>query len=659
MDGSEKKTRLLLVTATLLLIGAIIFVALLTERRTGQGKASGPAAAETAAAMPGETGPAPGHTAEGMAVEIGEAPGHMPEGSASETGEAASRTAEAKASETGKAAAHTAEASAAETDEGTDAEKTLPVIYVTSEETDAAGRPVIPPPEGGPRFSPHSVDSTEPSRLIASSGIELNGTRIKDDADYTPWYAFRFGKGESYHDLPGVITFRGNNWRDDPAFGTADITENVIEPVWKKGTGTLTYNGKLWTGSGWTGQPLIMKWPRGVKQHMNMYDAAKENDDLVEVICACMDGYVYFLDLMTGEPTRDPLKLGFTFKGAGALDPRGYPVLYVGAGYDSERGKARVFIVNLLDMSVMYTFGNQDPFSLRGSLSYFDASPLVDAASDTLIYPGENGILYLIQLNTQYDPAAGTLSIAPGNIAKWHYNGQRTNRNSYWVGMEDSPVIYGHHLFITDNGGNLMCLDLQTLKLVWAQDILDDSNSTPVLSEEDGKLYLYVSTSFHLGWRSSGTAAVPVWKIDAETGEIVWQHDYECSSASGVSGGVQSTIANGKHDLAGYIYVTVSKTGGAGNGVLACLDKKTGETVWEHKAPYAWSSPVCVYNEDGSGRVFYAVSSGKMYLLDGLTGEQLDKLEIPDGSIEASPAVYEDRVVIGTRGQSIRGLRLK
>ena len=94
-------------------------------------------------------------------------------------------------------------------------------------------------------------------------------------------------------------------------------------------------------------------------------------------------------------------------------------------------------------------------------------------------------------------------------------------------------------------------------------------------------------------------------------------------------------------------------------GVLACLDKKTGETVWEHKAPYAWSSPVCVYNEDGSGRVFYAVSSGKMYLLDGLTGEQLDKLEIPDGSIEASPAVYEDRVVIGTRGQSIRGLRLK
>lgn len=627
MDGSEKKTRLLLVVTALLLTGAIIFVALLTERRTGGQEASGQAAEQTAAA--------------------------------DASGQEAAETTAADASGTGAAETAGTPASGEVVVGAGPGEAEHAVIYVTSEETDAAGRPVAEPPKDGPKFSPHCVDSTEPSRLIASSGIEFNGTRIKDDADFTPWYSFRFGKGEDYHNLPGVITFRGNNWRDAPSFGTASITENTIEPVWKKGTGTLTYNGKLWTGSGWTGQPLLMKWPRDVKQHMNMYDAAKENDDLVEVIYACMDGYVYFLDLMTGEATRDPLKLGFTFKGAGALDPRGYPILYVGAGYDSERGKARVFIINLLDLSVMYTFGNQDPFSLRGSLSYFDSSPLVDASSDTLIYPGENGILYLIQLNTQYDPVSGTLSIDPGNIAKWHYNGQRTNRNSYWVGMEDSPVIYGHHLFITDNGGILMCLDLQTLKPVWAQDILDDSNSTPVLSEEDGKLYLYVSTSFHLGWRSSGTAAVPVWKIDAETGEIIWQHDYECSSASGVSGGVQSTIANGKNALSDYIYVTVSKTGGAGNGVLACLDKKTGETVWEHKAPYAWSSPACVYNEDGSGRVFYAVSSGKMYLLDGLTGEQLDKLEIPDGSIEASPAVYEDRVVIGTRGQSIRGLRLK
>ena len=311
-----------------------------------------------------------------------------------------------------------------------------------------------------------------------------------------------------------------------------------------------------------------------------MYDWAKEKDDLVEVIYACMDGYVYFLDLETGEATRDPLYLGFTFKGAGALDPRGYPIMYVGAGYDSNEGTARVFVVNLLDCSVMYTFGNNDEFSLRGNLSYFDSSALVDAATDTLIYPGENGILYLIKLNTSYAPEAGTLSINPDHIVKWRYYGTRTSVGSYWLGMEDSAAIYDGYLFIADNGGNLMCLDLNTLQLVWVQDILDDSNSTPVLSVEDGHLYLYVSTSFRLGWRSSTTAEVPVWKIDAETGEIIWQTSYDCSSEDSVSGGVQSTIAVGKEELSDNIYVTVARTGGQAQGVLACIDKNTGKVNW-------------------------------------------------------------------------------
>ena len=62
----------------------------------------------------------------------------------------------------------------------------------------------------------------------------------------------------------------------------------------------------------------------------------------------------------------------------------------------------------------MYTFGNNDGYSMRGALSYFDSSALVDEETDTLIYPGENGILYLIKLNTQYDEEAGTLSIMTG-----------------------------------------------------------------------------------------------------------------------------------------------------------------------------------------------------------------------------------------------------
>ena len=508
-------------------------------------------------------------------------------------------------------------------------------------------------------FQPHAVKSTKPSKYMKMTQINVNGKTLSNNKKYRAKQEISFEQGSEYTAANGIVTFRGNNFRDNPVWGTADFAENKLKSDWTYQTGKLTSQGKTWTGSGWTGQPLVVKWPRATKQVMNMHSWAKEDDSLVEVIYACLDGHIYFLDMKTGRQTRDTLDIGYTFKGAGALDPRGYPIMYVGSGYNSSKGKSRVFVISLIDGNVLYTFGDSDPFSLRGSLSFFDSSALVDAETDTLIYPGENGILYLIHLGTNYDEAQGTLSINPDRIVKWHYQGLRTSASKYWMGMEDSAVIYKGYLYIQDNGGHFMCLDLNTLQLVWVQDCLDDSNGSPVMSIEDGKAYLYASTSFHLGWRSSSTAPIPIWKIDAETGEIIWKTEYTCRSVTEVSGGVQSTIALGKNNLADNIYVTVSRTGGLANGVLACLDKKTGKVNWEHKAAYAWSSPICVYNQNGDGKVIYATSAGKMYLLEGKTGEVQDELQVSGSCIEASPVVYDNRLVIGTRGCQICGIRIR
>lgn len=508
-------------------------------------------------------------------------------------------------------------------------------------------------------FKPYSTVLTDPSNLIENTAIEIDGTVLDSVSDYSPGEEISFETGAAYTDANGIITFRGNNFRNNPTYGYAEMTENKLNGLWSKSTGSITYGSHTWSGSGWTGQPLMMKWPKETKAVMNMYDWAKEDDELVEVIYACMDGYIYFLNLKTGEATRDAMYVGWTFKGAGALDPRGYPLMYVGAGYPSQNGAARAFIINLVDCSILYTFGNADSFSLRSTVSFFDSSALVDAETDTLIYPGENGVLYLMKLNTQYNESTGSLTINPGSIVKWRYKGFRSGDSKYWYGMEDSAAVYKGYLFIADNGGHLMCLDLNTLKLMWVQDVLDDSNSTPVLSIEDGHLYLYVSTSFHLGWRSSSTATVPIWKFDAENGEMIWHTNYECYSEDSVSGGVQSTIAVGTHELSDYIYVTVSKTGGSYMGVLACIECSTGKVMWEHEAVYAWSSPVCVYNSDGSGNVIYCSCNGNMYLLDGLTGEVYDSFALSDGAIEASPAVYENYAVIGTRSCKIWGIELK
>lgn len=513
-------------------------------------------------------------------------------------------------------------------------------------------------PEVMPEFNPAYVSGTEPWNLVESDDIEVDGELL--DA-YTLPEPIDFGYGKDYTDVQGIVTFRGNNFREGASYGTARMSEKILGDYWTVPTGSLTSpNGTYWSGSGWTGQPLIMTWPKELRQKMNMYDWAKNADELTEVIYATMGGYVYFLELETGEYTRDALNLGYTFKGAGALDPRGYPILYLGAGQHNSQGHSRVFIISLIDCSTLYTFGNDDSFSHRGSLSYFDASPLVDAETDQLIYPGESGILYIIKLNTQFDPDAGTLSISPSRTVKWRYYGTRTAARSGYTGMEDSPVIWRGHIIMAENGGNLMCLDLQTLTLDWVQDVLDDTNCSPVLELEDGHPYIYISTSFHSGWRASesGTAVIPVWKIDAETGEIIWHTDYTCRTVKELSGGVQGTIALGKNKLSDLIFVPVARTPYGESGLLVALRKDTGEEVWQMETNvYSWSSPVDFYDAEGNGYIIYGTTGGYMYLIDGLTGDVLDLMNMGSG-VEASPAVYNDMVVVGTRGQLIYGVHL-
>ena len=503
-----------------------------------------------------------------------------------------------------------------------------------------------PTPVGLPDFKPHSVDGTEPERLISSTAIMVDGEVVEQ---YESDYEINFDMPERYTELEGIVTFRGDNFRSGAAYGTASVSSKTLTKVWSKSTSGLSdTDGTYWSGSGWTGQPLIVKWPEATRKNISaMYDWAREKEGLVEVIYATLDGHVYFYELTSGEYTREPLNLGFNYKGAGALDPRGYPILYVGSGVDSVNGRSRVKVVNLIDNSVMFEFGHNETFANRG-WHMFDSSPLVSAETDQLIYPGENGILYIIHLNTKYNEQTGELSVDPDNIVKWKYNGVRSG-SRYWLGVESSAAIINNYIFLADNGGNLMCLDLNTLELVWVQDVLDDTNCSPVVDVENGHPYIYISTSFHYGWRSYSTAAIPIFKIDAETGEIVWRTDYTCYTVQDLSGGVQGTIAVGKNKLSDMIFVPIARTPGASSGTLAALKKDTGEVVWEKETSmYSWSSPVDFYDADGNGYLLYCNSGFNMFLIDGKTGEQLDYMNL-GGNIEASPAMYGNYAVVGTR----------
>ena len=198
------------------------------------------------------------------------------------------------------------------------------------------------------------------------------------------------------------------------------------------------------------------------------------------------------------------------------------------------------------------------------------------------------------------------------------------------------------------------------MELIWSQDTRDDSNSTPVFEWNglDGG-YIYTAPSLH--WTNkNGAGYICIYKLDAKTGEIVWEYRYDCNTIEGVSGGVQSSPLLGQPgtQLEGLILYTVARTPGVWDGKLVALKTETGEVAWEISMDcYTWSSPVAVYDENGNAYIIYSDCIGSTFMVD-CNGNRLSKISL-GSNIEASPAVFNNMLVVGSRGQTIFGIKIQ
>ncbi len=518
-------------------------------------------------------------------------------------------------------------------------------------------------------------DPTESSVTEPTEDLRLNfhptGSKDADPANFSVTWEIMEGQesiehysrpdpicfelDSEYFALPGIATFRGNNYRDNAVYGTAKIEQETMGVAWSHSIGSLN----KWGGCAWTGQPLLVQWDDETKYIMqNMYSSKKEKDGLVEVIYATLDGYIHFYDLDNGSQTRDPINMGMNFKGAGALDPRGYPLLYVGSGLYLNGKAPRMFVVSLIDGKILYEYGHEDDFAIR-DWTAFDSSPLVDAESDTLIWPGESGVLYTIKLNTEYDKEAGTISVNPDEPVKTRYTSWYSEEDDRYLGYEASSVIVDHYLYISENGGLFHCVDLNTMELVWTQDTKDDSNSSPLFEwGDDGRGYLYTAPSLH--WTAEGhDGSISIYKLDASTGEILWEYEKDCVRYDDIAGGVQSSPLIGRENsnISGLIIYSIGRTPSAYRGVLVALDKDTGEKIWEiSSGNYAWSSPIALYTDDGHAYIYLCNASGVSRLIDGSTGEVLATLNFGQ-TVEASPVAFGNMLVIGSR-EAVYGIKV-
>ncbi|NLG24008.1 MAG: PQQ-binding-like beta-propeller repeat protein [Clostridiales bacterium] len=537
--------------------------------------------------------------------------------------------------------------------------------------TQPGGPTPTPAPTPIPTPAPTPKGFQAIDRSAVAEGAALKNEKVKlrskiiDGTKTVPSFApdqpLAMGSSEEYGELEGVLTFRGNNYRDGGAYGAIPNDPSHMEIAYSNKIGGL--DG--WTGVGWTGQPAIVRWPAELVQQMNINEEKKAKDGLVEVIYAALDGKIYFFDLEDGQATRDPIRVPGPIKGSVSVDPRGYPLLYCGQGVD-QIGKKKVEIgmrvFSLIDQSVLAFFNGRDKAAERKWYAS-DCSPLIDAATDTLLWPSENGLFYSIKLNTNYDAAAGTISIEPKTM-RYLYTSLITKKRP---GIENSLAVYNSYAYFADNAGLLQCLDLNTLKPVWAAPLGDDTDASPVIEEdENGAVTLYTGTEKDL----TGSAGnISLYAIDALTGKVLWRNQVyvnhgkgnggagDDSAANKGTGGLFGTPAVGKGSLGELVYFNVSRTK-TGGGTLFAYNKATGAEVWHLTlGSYSWSSPTTLYDENGRGYVLLGNSKGVVRLIDGLTGQTVASVDL-GGNIEATPAVFGDTFVVGTRAGRIFGVKI-
>ncbi|MEE9965868.1 MAG: PQQ-binding-like beta-propeller repeat protein [Propionicimonas sp.] len=497
------------------------------------------------------------------------------------------------------------------------------------------------------------------SRAILDNGGRVGWMVLNGDNEVVPDYTgngpVAFGDGSVYTKIPGVLTFRGNNFRDAPAYGTADIKQKKLEVVWTQATGDVYAEKSHWAGAGWTGQPLMVNWPKATKQAMGLTDKQVNDPNFVEVIYPVVDGKVYRLDLATGTQTKSPIDVGFAFKGTGSIDPRGYPLLYAGMGLKENGAKTgtwRYRIFDLIQNKEVSGWDGIDPGAPR-KWGAFDSSALVNAATDTLIEPAENGLIYKVKLNARFDAAAKTVSVKP-EFHKLNYNTPDSSRH----GIESSAAAWRNLMFAGDNDGNIVCWDATTLQVVWVRPTGDDTDASIVVQDGPDGPFLYTGNEMDKrGAAGAKSGPITIQKLNALTGERVWSYSID-AVYNEINGGLMATPLLGTGDVSDLVFFNIARTGSDSTGTLVALDAASGAVVWQRRlSAFSWSSPLLLTGTDGHTYGVIGDSRGLLHLFNPNTGEDYSTLQLSQ-NIEASPAAYGNMLVVGTYAKLLYGIKV-
>lgn len=480
----------------------------------------------------------------------------------------------------------------------------------------SAGDPDLP--EQADAEAPGESTSSTTSSTSMPSTSSTSTTTTTTARPYRGWVD-PASSGEPYGDtVAGLLTFRGNPTRTYYGAGPVPTQPEV---VWSYPDSAMCSNSSVggevinWCGSGWTGQPAI--W---------------ERDGETWVALGAYDRNVHFLDFETGERRLPSFRTGDIIKGSVTVDPDGFPLLYTGSRDNNYR---------------VLAFDGAEPRELW-ALNAFDVSPTKwnndwDGAGlivrDHLLIGGENSQFHIVKLNRGYD-ADGRVTVDPElvfNTPGWDDELVGAVGNN--VSIESSVAMSGNVVYFANSGGLIQGWDIAGLEhdldvfqsfRYWAG---DDIDATLVIDDEG---MLYAGVEYERGNARSREVG-QIIKLDPTLppdDALVWGVDQRPRLDSGV------WATPGLH--ADLLIVPTD------SGDVLGLDRFTGEERWrvELFGP-TWASPVIVDDVWIQGDC-----NGTLHAFDvsDTTVEPPKLWEIQlSGCIESTPALWNGKIVVGTR----------
>jgi outer membrane protein assembly factor BamB len=368
---------------------------------------------------------------------------------------------------------------------------------------------------------------------------------------------------------------------------------------------------------GWTGQPLIV-----------------ERKDRRWAIFGGYDGHIHFMDALSGQRILPDVETGDIIKGTPTYDPDGLPLVYTG----SRDNYLRVIAIDRPGAAeVLYQLDSE---SLKPTLwnDDWDSSPLV--FGDYLVEGSESSRFWVIKLNKHIDKATGLVQVDPKVVFStpaWDDEALAQD-GDVTASVESSVAVYKNTVYFGTSAGLVLGYDLTgvqdgaTPRKVFRFFSGGDIDPSVVVDDQG---FLYIAQEYDRPLARSREVG-QLTKIDPKNtaNPIVWKID----EAPGLKGGFYGTPG-----IAGNVVYAATNS-----GRLLAVDRTTGALLWErHLPPPTWGSPVIV-----DDTLLIGDCQGDFHAFDvsNPTVVPPEKWSIHlGGCIEATPAVWDGHIYIGTR----------